>query len=360
MKTSVLDQATGRDWMLYQGDCVQVAPGIPSDSVHLSVYSPPFSSTYIYSDSEADMGNCVSDDEFFQHFGYLIPELLRITVPGRLCAVHCKDLPRYQNAHGAAGLYDFPGALVRAFEGGELYDLRAARAALLRLHHDTTAVDVAITELEAQQRADGAWWQFHSRVTIWKDPVIEAARTNNHGLLFKNFSARAEVCRQGMADYMLMFRKHTPEMPDQQVQQRRKPGDYIGEQPPRFFDDDRDYAIQVWQRYASPVWFDIDQTRVLNFQIARDNQDEKHLCPLQLDVIDRCIDLWTMPGEVVFDPFNGVGSTGYEALKMNRRYIGIELKRSYFDLAIRHLQDAERAKDQLDMFAGLPMASEVA
>lgn len=327
--THVLDQAAGQDWVLYQGDCVQVAPGIPSDSVHFSVYSPPFSSTYIYSDSEADMGNCSTDDEFFQHFGYLIPELLRITVPGRLCAVHCKDLPRYQNAHGAAGLYDFPGALVQAF-------------------------------LAAQLPNSDARWQFHSRITIWKDPVIEASRTNNHGLLFKNFSARAEVCRQGMADYVLVFRKHTPEMADQQVQQRRTPGDYIGEQPPRYFDDDRDYAIQVWQRYASPVWFDIDQTRVLNFQIARDNQDEKHLCPLQLDVIDRCIDLWTMPGEVVFDPFNGVGSTGYEALKMNRRYIGVELKRSYFDLAVRHLQDAERAKDQLDMFAGLPVASEAA
>lgn len=328
--TSVLDQAHGAEWILYQGDCVQVAPGIPSDSVHLSVFSPPFSSTYIYSDSEADMGNCADDDEFFQHFGYLIPELLRITVPGRLCAVHCKDLPRYQNAHGAAGLYDFPGALVRAFES-------------VRMAGDETTR-----------------WQFHSRVTIWKDPVIEAARTNNHGLLFKNFSARAEVCRQGMADYMLMFRKHSPEMPDGQVQQRRAPGDYIGEQPPRYFDDDRDYAIQVWQRYASPVWFDIDQTRVLNFQIARDDRDEKHLCPLQLDVIDRAIDLWTMPGDVVFDPFNGVGSTGYEALKMRRRYIGIELKRSYFDLAIRHLQDAERAKDQLDMFAESPIVSEVA
>jgi hypothetical protein len=276
------------------------------------------------------MGNCADDDEFFTHFGYLIPELLRITASGRLCAVHCKDLPRYQNAHGAAGLYDFPGALVRAFESARLPGDESTR------------------------------WQFHSRVTIWKDPVIEAARTNNHGLLFKNFSARAEVCRQGMADYLLMFRKHTPEMPDGQVQQRRKVGDYIGEQPPRYFDDERDYAIQVWQRYASPVWFDIDQTRVLNFQIARDDRDEKHLCPLQLDVIDRCIDLWTMPGEVVFDPFNGVGSTGYEALKMNRRYIGIELKRSYFDLAIRHLQDAERTKDQLDMFAQSPIASEVA
>lgn len=319
--TNVLDQAAGQNWILYQGDCVQVTPGLPSDSVHFSVFSPPFSSTYIYSDSEADMGNCADDDEFFEHFGYLIPDLLRITVPGRLCAVHCKDLPRYQNAHGAAGLYDFPGALVRSFEAARLPGDEATR------------------------------WQFHSRITIWKDPVIEASRTNNHGLLFKNFSDRAEVCRQGMADYVLVFRKHTLELPDKQVQQRRTPGDYIGEQPPRFYDDDRDYAIQVWQRYASPVWFDIDQTRVLNFQIARDDRDEKHLCPLQLDVIDRCIDLWTMKGEVVFDPFNGVGSTGYEALKMNRRYIGVELKRSYFDLAVRHLQDAERAKDQLDMFS---------
>jgi hypothetical protein len=244
--------AQGADWTLYLGDCVTETKRIADDSVDFTIFSPPFSNLYIYSESEADMGNCADDSEFFQHFGYLIPELLRVTKPGRLCAVHCKDLPRYQSAHGAAGLYDFPGALVRAFES-----------------HG---------------------WQFHSRITIWKNPQIESTRTNNYGLLFASFTNRAEVTRQGMADYVIVFRKWAEEMEVGQVKQMRVPGDYIGLDPPPPQDNDRDYAIQLWRRYASPVWFDIDQTRVLNFQIAREDRDEKHICPLQLDVIARCVD----------------------------------------------------------------------
>lgn len=310
------DVARGDDWTLYLGDCVTETKRLPDDSVHFSIFSPPFSNLYIYSESEADMGNCADDAEFFQHFEYLIDELWRVTVPGRLVAVHCKDLPRYQSAHGAAGLYDFPGALVRAFEARR--------------------------------------WQFHSRVTIWKNPQIESTRTNNYGLLFASFSNRAEVTRQGMADYVIVFRKWTDDMTVGQVKQARTPGDYIGQNPPPPFDDDRDYAIAVWQRYASPVWFDIDQTRVLNYQIARDDRDEKHICPLQLDVVARSVDLWTNRGETVFSPFAGVGSEGYEALRLGRKFIGIELKRSYFDLAIHHLKDVERSKTQIDMFALLP------
>jgi len=194
-------------------------------------------------------------------------------------------------------------------------------------------------------------------VTIWKDPVIEAARTNNYGLLFGNFSKRAEVCRQGMADYLLVFRKHTPEMPDKQVQQLRTPGDYIGTDAPTRYDDERDYAIQVWQRYASPVWFDIDQTDVLNYQIARENEDEKHICPLQLGVIRRAIDLWTMPGELVFSPFAGVGSEGYVALDMGRRFVGVELKRAYWQHACRYLDDMAFRKQQPVMFPELEVAA---
>ena len=292
---------------------------IADGSIDFSIFSPPFSNLYIYSESEADMGNCADDTEFFQHFEFLIPELLRVTRPGRLCAVHCKDLPRYQSKHGAAGLFDFPGALVRAFE------------------------------------AHG--WQFHSRVTIWKNPQIESTRTNNYGLLYSSFTNRAEVTRQGMADYVLVFRKHTDDMIVGQVKQARTPGDYIGLNPPPPQESDRDYAIQVWQRYASPVWFDIDQTRVLNFQIARENRDEKHICPLQLDVIARCIDLWTNPGDTVFSPFTGVGSEGYESLRMGRKFVGVELKRAYYELAQRHLQDAERARGQVSMFSALELAS---
>lgn len=306
------DIARGDNWTLYLGDCVTESKKIADASVDFSIFSPPFSSLYIYSDSNADMGNCASDAEFFEHFNYLIPELHRITIPGRLCAVHCKDLPRYQSAHGAAGLYDFPGALTRAFE------------------------------------AHG--WQFHSRITIWKNPQIESTRTNNYGLLFASFTNRAEVTRQGMADYVLVFRKWAEGMDVGQVKQSRKPGDYIGLNPPPTQETDRDYAIQLWQRYASPVWFDIDQTRVLNYQIARQNEDEKHICPLQLDVIARCIDLWTMPGHTVFSPFAGVGSEGYEALRLGRKFIGIELKRAYWDLAQRYLNQAAFDSAQPTMF----------
>lgn len=304
--------ARGNGWTLHLGDCVQTTARLETASIDYSIFSPPFAELYVYSESEADMGNCADRDEFFQHFQFLVPELLRITRPGRLCSVHCKDLPTYRNRHGAPGLYDFPGALVRVFEA--------------------------------------AGWQFHSRVCIWKDPVIEAARTNNYGLLFGNFSKRAEVVRQGMADYLLTFRKHEEGMPDKQVTQVRTPGDYIGTNPPRHYKDDRDYAIQVWQRYASPVWFDINQTDVLNYQIARENEDEKHLCPLQLGVIRRAIDLWTNPGDVVFSPFAGVGSEGYAALELKRRFVGIELKRAYWNHAQRYLADSAFKQVQPTLF----------
>lgn len=323
MTTTVIDQAFGDNWALYCGDCVQVLPGLPEGSVDFTVFSPPFAELYVYSDSEADMGNSRDADEFFQHYRYLVPELLRVTRPGRLVAIHCKDLPTYKSRHGASGLYDFPGDLVRAME-----ETKGA------------------PDVESR-----GFFQFQSRVTIWKDPVIEAQRTNNHGLLFRNFSDRTEVVRQGMADYMLIFRKWTPDMPDKQVSQRRSPGDYVGTAPPpTSIDTDRDYGIAVWQRYASPVWFDIDQTDVLNYQIARENEDEKHLCPLQLGVIRRCIDLWTNPGDLVLSPFAGVGSEGYVALEEGRRFVGVELKRAYFNHAQRYLADAAFAKAQPNMF----------
>lgn len=321
--TTVLDQAFGENWAMYNGDCIQTLPGLPANSVDFSIYSPPFNETYVYSDSEADLGNSRDSVEFFQHFDFLARELLRVMKPGRIVAVHCKDLPTYKNRHGASGLYDFPGDIIRSFEATK----------------------------QAPDAAANGYFQFHSRVTIWKDPVIEAQRTNNHGLLFRNFSDRAEVVRQGMADYMLMFRKWAPEMPEKQVKQNRTPGDYIGTSPPpTSIDNDRDYGIAVWQRYASPVWFDIDQTDVLNYQIAREDEDEKHLCPLQLGVIRRCIDLWTNPGDLVLSPFAGVGSEGVVAIEQGRRFVGIELKRSYWSFAQRYLADAEFTTAQPTMF----------
>lgn len=278
----------GKHWIMHLGDCVTSIRKIDDGSVGLSVFSPPFSTLYIYSDSIADMGNTANDEEFFAQFEFLIPELWRVTMPGRLCAVHCKDLPLYMNRDGAAGLKDFPGEIIRRFE-----------------KHG---------------------WTYHSRVTIWKDPVIEMQRTKNHGLLYKNFQVRGEVCRQGMADYLVVFRKWDMEG---------------SESPQPVIHDKGEFPLELWQRYASPVWFDIDQTKVLNYQLARASEDEKHICPLQLGVIERCVELWSNPGDLVFSPFAGVGSEGYVALRAGRSFAGIELKRSYFNHAIKHLQAAE-------------------
>lgn len=308
------DVAHGGSWTMHLGDAVTVMAEMPDNSVDFCVHSPPFSSLYIYSDSEADLGNSADNEEFFVHYDYVIRELFRITTPGRLCAVHCKDLPKFKNRDGAMGLYDFPGDIRAHFE------------------------------------ANG--WVFHSRVTIWKDPVIEMERTNNHGLLHKNFIDHAEVSRQGMADYLLVFRKWSDDEDmkanGKPVQQRRRAGDYIGTEPPHAWEmrpgrrsSEYNYSLAVWQRYASPVWFDIDQTNVLNYQVAKDARDEKHICPLQLDVIARSIDLWTNPGDVVFTPFAGIGSELHEAVKMGRRGVGVELKRSYWNIACRYLVQLE-------------------
>ena len=307
------DDAYGPGWRMMLGDCCDRIGDIPDDSIPLSVFSPPFSNLYIYSDSVADMGNAVDDAEFLRHYGFLAKELWRVTVPGRLCAIHVKDLPRYGTTHGASGLYDLPGEVTRIME------------------------------------SEG--WQYHSKVTIWKDPVIEMQRTKSYGLLHKSFEDRAEVCRQGMPDYVIVFRKHADDMTVGQVKQHRVQGDYIGDNPPGPTRSRREYSIQLWQRYASPVWFDINQTNVLNGRIAREGQDEKHICPLQLDVIARIIDLWSLPGETVLSPFAGVGSEGYQAVKQGREFIGIELKRAYWEWAIKHLQLANTESAQMDMFA---------
>jgi DNA modification methylase len=327
--------AAGEDFTLYLGDCVSSMRHVPDNSIGFSVFSPPFANLYIYSDSIADMGNCADYDEFQQHYDFLAAELMRVMMPGRLVAIHCKDLPKYMNRDGAAGLYDFPS------------DLRVSM--------------------------ERAGFVYHSRVTIWKDPVTEMQRTKNHGLLHRNFTERAEVVRQGMADYILVFRKWTDDMPDKQIQhciivpeadldiaitEKMDAHQYIGTDAPKNYRDDRDYSIQVWQRYASPVWFDIHQQNVLNFRIAKDDQDEKHICPLQLDVIERCIWLWSNPGETVLSPFAGVGSEGYVSLKMRRKFVGIELKRSYWEMAQNHLNIALAERNQYTLFDMMAIAAD--
>jgi DNA modification methylase len=315
----------GAAWTLHHGDCVEVAKRIESDSIGFSVYSPPFSNLYIYSDSAFDMGNSSNDDEFFRHYGFLAAELYRITKPGRLTAIHCKDLPMYKGRDGAAGLKDFPGDIIRMYES-----------------HG---------------------WQFHSRVTIWKDPVIEMQRTKNHGLLYKQLCKDSAASRQGMADYVIVMRKWADE--DKWEPVARDGGerffDYVGNTQHGPTQKDlvrartekerqRLYSIAVWQRYASPVWFDVAQTRVLNYQVARDAGDEKHICPLQLDVIERAIELWSNPGDLVFSPFTGIGSEGVVSVEMGRRFVGSELKQGYFDLAVKNLR-AARERGGEDLFS---------
>lgn len=352
----VLNQAIGDRYALYHGDSCQVTKGIPDNSIDLGLYSPPFEDLYVYSDSVADLGNSRNTREFFRHFWYLIKELHRITIPGRLQAVHCKDLPRYLSTHGAAGLHDFPGLLIRWF-----------------------------------QRAG---FRFHSRFTIWKDPVIEAERTNNHGLLYKSVCADSSQCRAGMADYVIVFRKWegldglmSPKPVSHPLGPRADRFDrYVGLDAPdptpiaqehgyRVSRDPktgrwpracpfpagtaaaRDWSIMVWQKYASPVWFDIDQTRVLNYQLARDQADEKHICPLQMDVAERLIHLYTndprdtAEPETVFTPFAGIGSEVVAALELGRRGVGVELKESYFNVAAANCRAIESRPVQHDLFS---------
>lgn len=318
---------SGKFWDLRLGDNCQAMKEIPDGTIDLTVTSPPFETLYIYSESEADMGNSKDSVEFFEHFSYAVAELHRITRPGRLAAIHCKDLPAYKGRDGSAGLIDFPGRLIACFE------------------------------------ANG--WSFHSRVTIWKDPVIEMQRTKNHGLLHKELCKDSCSSRQGMADFVLVFRKWQGienKVPVAREKHARF-DDYIGSSmlaPDKPWaktqeEKERQYSIEVWRRYASPVWFDIDQTDVLNFKAGKGTDDERHICPLQLGVIQRCIDLWSNPGDLVCDLFSGIGSTGYEAVKAGRRYLGFELKPSYFNTSIKNLTKAERSLDQTDMFADVDL-----
>ena len=306
-------QYIGNNYAIYVGDCCQVIKGIPDNSVHYQLHSPPFSSLYIYSDSISDMGNCADDAEFFEHYSFLIPELYRILIPGRLCSVHCKDLVDYKGSSGRAGLRDFSGEIIRAFESGG--------------------------------------FKYHSRVTIWKDPVIEMQRTKSQGLLHKQIKNDSSMSRQGLPDYLLTFRKW-PENGETSgpspVCRPKGFESYVGENPPEFRGGTYD-SISVWQRYASPVWFDINQTNVLNARLCRNETDEKHICPLQLDVIERAIHLWTLENDIVFTPFAGIGSELYGALKQHRRAIGIELKPEYAEYAYMFCNQAESAQKQLSL-----------
>lgn len=275
----------GAGWEMLLGDCVETVKNIPSDTIHYSIFSPPFSSLYTYSNSDRDMGNSRSMAEFQEHFQFLVKELYRVLMPGRLVSFHCMNLPTSKVNQGYIGIRDFRGELIKAFQSeGFIY---------------------------------------HSEVCIWKDPVTAMQRTKALGLLHKQIKKDSCMSRQGIADYLVTM---------------RKPGD----NPERVTHTNESFPVDLWQNYASPVWMDINPNNTLQFRSARDNNDERHICPLQLEVIERAMRLWTNPGDTVLSPFAGIGSEGYISLMEGRKFIGVELKESYFKAAVNNLELAVR------------------
>jgi DNA modification methylase len=311
----VINQTSGKNWNFYHADCVEVAKEIPDSSIHYSIYSPPFESLYSYSNSERDMGNSKSSDEFWQHYRYLIAETMRVMMHGRLVSVHCMNLPTSKTRDGYIGLRDFRGEIIRSFVA--------------------------------------AGFIYHSEVCIWKDPVVAMQRTKALGLLHKQIKKDSCMSRQGIADYLVTFRKpdENPERVEGLIA-RYKGNDEAMKKRSLTIDDANEvektrFSIDVWQRYASPVWMDIDAGNTLQKESARDNKDERHICPLQLQVIERGIQLWSNPGDIVWSPFGGIASEGYVALGMGRKFIGTELKDSYFKQGSLNLQRAENEASSL-------------
>jgi len=283
-------EESGDDWDLWLGDSCERMAEIADESVGLSVYSPPFASLFTYSPTPRDLGNSASRDEFFDHYDFIIRENLRITMPGRICAVHVQQLTTTMSTNGVIGVTDFRGQVISAY------------------------VD--------------AGWIFHGEVTVDKDPQAQAIRTKAQALMFVTKNRDSSMTRPALADYLLLF---------------RKPGENA--EPIK-----TDVTNDEWIQWARPVWLDIKETNTLNARVARESADERHICPLQLDFIERCVRLWSNPGEVVFSPFAGIGSELYVAVQHGRRALGIELKLSYWRVAVDNLRSLDRAKDQSVMF----------
>lgn len=287
---SCLGEYHGKSFSAFHGDCVDVIRQLPEASVDFSLYSPPFGALFVYSESAADMGNS-TDEQFADHYAFLVEQKLRVTKPGRLTAVHCSDLPMTKWKDGAVGIKDFSGQIIAIHER--------------------------------------VGWRLHSRRTIWKCPVVEMTRTKHVGLLYKQLQKDSSKSRGGMPDYLLTF---------------IKPGD--NSEP--IVHTPSDFPLDQWQEWASPVWMTVNQSNVLNVKAAKQQGDERHLCPLQLDVIERALVMWSNPGDVVLSPFMGIGSEGVVSLKLGRKFIGVELKESYFKQASRYLDAQDR---QYDLFA---------
>lgn len=296
-KRSVMDYKTeietGENWEFALGDSCETIKAIPNDSLHYSIFSPPFASLYTYSNSDRDMGNCKGSDDFIQHFNFLVKELFRCIMPGRLVSFHCMNLPTSKTHHGYIGIQDFRGDLIRLFQN--------------------------------------AGFIFHSEVVIWKDPVTAMQRTKALGLLHKQIKKDSTMSRQGIPDYLVTMRKP-------------------GENTERVEHTNESFPVDLWQRYASPVWFDINPSKTLQRQSARADEDERHICPLQLEVIERAIQLWTNQGDVVYSPFGGIASEGFQAVKMGRKFVGCELKESYWIQGVQNLKNIEDEMKQ-DLFA---------
>lgn len=275
-------QDSGNNFAMYNGDCIEVMRALPDNSIDFSIYSPPFSSLYSYSNSLHDMGNSKSDADFIEHYRYLIREHMRTSKPGRLTAVHCMNIPTSKQNHGYIGLRDFRGDIIRAFQDEGFI--------------------------------------FHSEICIWKCPVVAVTRTKALGLLHKQLKKDSAMSRTGIPDYLVVF---------------RKPGD----NPDRVTHTQESYPVEEWQKVASPVWMNIKQTRTLRYRDAKEDDDTRHICPLQLDVIERCVKLWSREGDIVLSPFAGIGSEGVVSTLMNRVFIGIELKEAYYDIAVSNLQN---------------------
>lgn len=284
---NIINQQVKDKYALYQGDSCEIVKAIPDSSIHYSIFSPPFASLYVYSNSERDMGNSKTHSEFYEHFKFLVVDIMRVTIPGRLCSFHCMNLPASKQNDGYIGLLDFRGELIRIF------------------------TDIG--------------WIYHSEVVIWKDPVVAMQRTKALGLLHKQIKKDSCMSRQGIPDYLVTM---------------RRPGD----NPERVTHTNESFPVKKWQQYADPVWDDINPSNTLQRKSARDDKDERHICPLQLQVIQRGLELWTNPNDIVFSPFAGIGSEGYVALENGRRFVGIELKDSYFKQASANLEIAGKVK----------------